>query len=161
MTLRILPAGAITPSVHHTFEDETLADVAANTDADEPALAEFSFEMSFDHEANRITRVELTMWLTIAMPEWTNVSGRPQAEQDEWARFLRALRHHEDGHIAIFRREAQTTYNRLTAATAKTINRVLNTERARIQRLSDAYDHTTDHGRTQQTPHGTTIINVP
>lgn len=162
MTLRILPASAITAGVHHTFTERTLGELVANLDpAEEPALAEFAFELGFDHVNNRLTRVDLTVRLTIDMPEWPNATRRPQAEQDEWQRFLRALRHHEDGHIAIFRREAPKAYARLRRAGAGTINQVRLREETRIITLSDAYDHRTDHGRTQHTPHGTTVITVP
>jgi hypothetical protein len=38
---------------------------------------------------------------------------------------------------------------------------VLEAERVRIKALNDAYDHRTDHGRSQRTPHGTTEIQLP
>jgi hypothetical protein len=162
MTLRILPAGAISPGVHHTFRDATLEDLVDGMDPDEEAgFAEFAFGLSFDHAGGRVTRVDLTMTLTIDMPVWSTVGRRPQAEQDEWARFLRALRVHEDGHIAIFRREAPKTYDKLLTTRPGTIEAVLERERLRIVALSDAYDVRTGHGTTQQTPHGTTVITVP
>ena len=68
---------------------------------------------------------------------------------------------HEDGHIDIFRREAPTAFQRVSRARPDTAEEVLETERVRIVGLSDAYDHRTDHGRTQRTPHGTTVITVP
>jgi predicted secreted Zn-dependent protease len=117
--------------------------------------------MSFAHANGNITRVDLTMALTIDMPVWSKVGKAKQAEQNEWNRFLRALRVHEDGHITICRAEAPTTYQRLMRATPNNINDVLDRERARIQSLNDAYDTRTDHGRTQQTPHGTTVITLP
>jgi predicted secreted Zn-dependent protease len=162
MALRILPAGAIVASVHYTYTDQTLADLVASMSRhNEPAEAKFEFELSFDHAAGRLTNVELTMWLTIAMPEWTEVGTRPQRERTEWSRFLRALRHHEDGHIDIFRAEAPTAMRALEAATPRTINSVLAAQKRRIQRLSNTYDTQTGHGTRQQTPDGTTIINVP
>jgi hypothetical protein len=101
------------------------------------------------------------MRLSIGMPVWTKVAQRPAAERTDWARFLRALRVHEDGHIRIFRAEAPTSYQLLTQSTPDAINDVLAKETARIEALSDAYDHRTDHGQSQQTPHGTTVITVP
>ena len=69
MSLRVLPAGAIPAGVHHTFTQATLAAVTTALDAmDEAALTEFAFELSFDHASNRITRLDLTMRLTLAMP---------------------------------------------------------------------------------------------
>jgi predicted secreted Zn-dependent protease len=162
MTLRILPPGAISAGVHHSFSEATLADIVARMgNMAEAALAEFEFNLSFDHANNRLTRVDLTMRLTLDMPEWPNASQRPQPEQDEWNRFLRALRVHEDGHIAIFRSQAPTAFQRVSRARPDTAEAVLERERLRIIGLSDAYDHRTDHGRTQRTPHGTTVITVP
>jgi predicted secreted Zn-dependent protease len=128
---------------------------------DEAAYAEFDLQMGFAHSNGAITAVDLTMTLTIDMPVWSKAGSARQVEQNEWNRFLRALRTHEDGHIAICRREAPVTYNKLLKATPRTINDVLDKERSRIKRLNDVYDHQTDHGRTQNTPDGNTVITVP
>lgn len=46
MSLRILPAGTIPARVHHTFTDETLADlVATMDDTDEAGIASFEFAL--------------------------------------------------------------------------------------------------------------------
>jgi predicted secreted Zn-dependent protease len=162
MSVRILPTGTVPAGVHHTFNESSLEDVSlAMNGMDEAAYADFEFELSFSTAGNRVTRVDLIMWLTIDMPVWSRVDRSPQAEQDEWNRFMRALRAHEDGHIAICRREAPKTYRKLTRASAGRINNVLEAERVRIKALNDAYDHRTDHGRSQRTPHGTTEIQLP
>jgi hypothetical protein len=160
MGLTINPTGAITTGVLMTITDANLRDLVANAPA-EMGLAQFAFGLNFNHSGGRITTVDLTMNLTIDMPEWPNASGRPAAERTEWARFLRALRAHEDGHIEIFRGQAERAYNRVRRATPATINQVLESERVRIQGLSDAYDTRTGHGTTQQTAHGSTTITVP
>jgi predicted secreted Zn-dependent protease len=162
MTLSILPAGAIAPGVHHTFKQRTLADVSSSMSAmSEAAHADFDLQMSYGHANGRITTVDLTMNLSIDMPVWSGLGNARKAEQNEWNRFLRALRAHEDGHITICRREAATTYDRLLRASPRTINDVLDAERARIQRLNNVYDHQTNHGRAQNTPHGNTVITLP
>jgi predicted secreted Zn-dependent protease len=162
MSLRVLPIGTLPAGVHHTFNESSLADVSLAMDRmDEAAYAEFEFELSFSTAGNRVTRVNLIMWLTLDMPVWSRVDRSPQAEQDEWNRFMCALRAHEDGHIAICRREAPKTHRKLTRASAGRINSVLEEERLRIKALNDAYDHRTDHGRSQRTACGTTAIRVP
>jgi predicted secreted Zn-dependent protease len=163
MPLRFSPSGTVPSSVGRTFTEATLAGVAGNVaNHDEAGGAEFRFQMDFQQNGNGlITGVDLVMHLTVVLPVWQNRDHRPEPEQREWDRFLRALRVHEDGHITIFRREAPTTYRRLKRARPQTIRDVLNAETERIQRLSDAYDHQTDHGRNQRTPHGTTVIQVP
>jgi hypothetical protein len=161
--LRIVPAGSITAGTSHTFDGGSLRDVVnAMQGLDEVGHADFDLAMSFSTDGGeRVTNVDLTMQLTMDMPVWTKAAGRPTGERNEWNRFMRALRHHEDGHITICRREAPTTYQRLTRATASTINDVLDRERARIQALNDAYDTRTGHGTTQNTPDGNTVITVP
>jgi predicted secreted Zn-dependent protease len=162
MPLLIVPAGTVPAGVSQRLAGTTLADVVNEVeDADEVGNADFRFDLDYSHANGLITNVDLTMELTVGLPVWENRANRPQPERNEWDRFLRALRVHEDGHVDIFRSEAPTTYERLRRARPTTINRVLATETARIRRLSDAYDHRTDHGRRQQTPHGTTVIQVP
>jgi len=45
VSLRILPAGAITAGVYHTFTDATLQDLVDNHDGSEPAFAQFEFDL--------------------------------------------------------------------------------------------------------------------
>jgi predicted secreted Zn-dependent protease len=162
MSLQIHPTGAITPYVFMRINDRTLAGVASNVTAqDEVGKARFVFGLSYDFANGLLTHVDLTLRLTIGMPVWVHRNSRPKAEQDEWDRFHRALRHHEDGHIAIFRAEAPDAYDHVAHSTPDTIHDVLDQQRARIQALSDAYDARTHHGLTQQTPDGNTVITVP
>jgi predicted secreted Zn-dependent protease len=162
MSFRILPAGEIVPGVSHTFEEETLEEVAAAVEAlPEAGKADFEFHLDYAYAGSRLTQVDLTMVLTLAMPGWTHVSRRPREEREEWQRFLRALRAHEDGHFEIFRREGAVAYERIRSARAGRINDVRAAEERRIDGLSHAYDLRTDHGLSQKTPHGTTVIQVP
>lgn len=163
MALRFRPAGSITAAAGHRFDDATLADVARSAAArGEVGRADFHFDMDYRTRNGQISRLDLIVNLSIEMPSWSEYPNRPQAEKDEWDRFHAALRHHENGHIAIFRREARTTYRRLRAeSTPERLNAVLDAETARIQGLSDDYDVDTDHGRTQNTPSGNTVIQVP
>lgn len=162
MALRILPAGQIPSGVLVTLDDATLSDVADSLgELPEAGHMEFDFELAYDTAADRITRVNLTMRMTIDLPVWTRVGSRPAAEQQEWQRFLRAMRVHEDGHADICRSEVNTTYERLQQATPSTIDDVLEAERQRIIRLNELYDHRTGSGTTQQTPHGSTEIRIP
>lgn len=162
MTLRITPAGAVTAATGHTVDDATLAGVVQSLGAyAEAGYAGFAFALSYKQPNGTITSVDLTMTLTVEMPVWTKRDKAKAAEQREWDRFHRALRVHEDGHIAIFRREAATTYAKLLKATPGTINDILAAEQARIQDLSDKYDTKTQNGITQPGAQGTTVITVP
>lgn len=162
MSLHIQPTGGITPFVFITLTGQTLADVARDVSArSEVGKARFVLTYSYDSANGLLTNVDLTMTLTIGMPVWTHRDSRPKAEQDEWDRFHRALRYHEDGHIAIFRGNAHQAYHHLVHSTPHTIAHVYEQQRRHIKALSDAYDARTHHGLIQRTPAGTTVITVP
>jgi predicted secreted Zn-dependent protease len=95
------------------------------------------------------------------MQEWKQRDSRPKAEQGEWDRFLRALRAHEDGHIALYRREFSRSFKRLKKVAASKFQDEFNDEVARVKAVNRKYDKMTGNGTKQETPHGTTIIQVP
>lgn len=162
MPLTIRPSGTLTASVSHRFTERTLRGVSDRAlTMREVGFASFGLGLDYRTSDGAISRVTLTLTLSLGLPVWAHYRGRPAPERAEWNRVLRAVGVHEDGHIDLFKREAPTTLTRLEAATPSTITSVLDTERQRIQDLSDAYDRRTGHGTTQRTPHGTTVINVP
>lgn len=161
MSLVISPTGAIDAGVFATFEHATLEDVVDAMGNGEAGEASFDFGLNYAHANGSVTSVDLTVTLTILLPVWEPEEEPSRPESNEWNRFLRALRAHEDGHIDIFRREAAVTYRRLLASKPSKIVDKLESERRRIKRLSDAYDTRTGHGTTQQTAHGTTVITIP
>lgn len=163
MGLRFRPPGRITAGTGHRFDEETLAEVATSVaERGEVGEASFDFDMRYRTRNARISRVDLTVTLTITMPAWAAYEDRPDPEKEEWDRFHCALRHHEDGHISLFRRESRTTYDKLVAETdPDRLGPIVDDETRRIQGLSDAYDRRTDHGRTQDTPCGSTVIQAP
>ncbi len=160
--LQFRPMGNVPATPTLRLDDATLRDLARNNAGQELGAANFETSLTYATDAaGRMSRVDLTFTLSIEMPVWTRYASRPEAERREWDRFYRALLEHERGHIAIFRREAQPAYVRLLAATAATIDSLLDQETQRIQRLSDAYDRQTNHGLRQNSPHGTTVIVAP
>lgn len=163
MALRFRPPGRIDASVGHRFDEDTLAGVARSVGEEgEVAEARFHFDMRYRTRNGRVSRVDLTVSLSVTMPSWPARDERPEAEREEWDRFRCALRHHEDGHISLFRRESHTTYEKLAAETDPgRLGPIVEEETRRIQGLSDAYDRRTDHGRSQDTPCGNTVIDVP
>jgi len=158
MPLYIVPKGDVQATPTKRLNDQTLRDLAHRAANEEVGAANFETKLSYKFADDRITEVDLTFMLTIEMPVWPNYGHRPEAERREWDRFYRALLEHEQGHIAIFRREARGTFTVLLAEQRSTIEDKLVQETERIQRLSDAYDRDTDHGRKQKTSNGTTII---
>jgi hypothetical protein len=163
MPLHFRPAGTVPATPTLRLHDATLRDLVRNRGGQELGHATFNIYWKGpppDAEG-RPTRLDVIFALRIEMPVWTRYSSRPEAERREWDRFYRALLEHERGHIAIFRRESQTAYTRLLAATAATIENLLEQETERMQGVSDAYDRQTDHGQRQRSAHGNTIIVPP
>ena len=163
MPLHFRPAGTVAATPTLRLHDATLRDLVRNRGGQELGHATFNIYWKGpppDAEG-RPTRLDVIFALRIEMPVWTRYPRRPEAERREWDRFYLALLEHERGHIAIIRREAQTTYKRLLAATEATIKNVAEQERQRIRRAGAAYDHNTDKGRRQKSKHGTTVIVVP
>src|SRR5262249_30212729 len=152
----------VTPMLGNVLHQDHLVDVAkAIAKLPEAAKAGWHFEYSYKSTGSTITDVDLTLTLYMKMPEWSKYSSASEKEQMEWDRFLRALRFHEDGHHDLCRREAKTVYDTLSEAkTLKALKSAYDSEIARVQGLSDAYDDSVDHGKTQTSLHGTTIIKA-
>ena len=162
MPLQFRPTGTVSPTPTRRLDDATLADLAQNMAGQELGAATFETNLTWrSSSGGRLTQVDLTVTLGIEMPIWTRYSSRPEVERREWDRFYGVLLEHERGHIAIFRREAQAAYARLLTAAPATVQGLLERETQRIQGVSDQYDRQTDHGRRQNSGHGTTIISVP
>jgi predicted secreted Zn-dependent protease len=163
MVLTFEPRGDVPATPTLRLDEATLSDLVQNRSGQELGHTRYSITWKGPppDAAGRLTALDVTFTLRIEMPVWTSYPRRPEAEKREWDRFYRALLWHEQGHIAIIKREAQTTYARLLNATIDTINQVAEQERQRIHRANAAYDSQTDHGRRQTSPHGTTVIVVP
>lgn len=165
MALNITPSnGAPRPERSHRFTERTLAEVAAAIETlDEAGKAGGTYRyrnVRYDASGS-VLSLDLDVQLVLRMPVWAHYAGRPQAERDEWDRFYHALCYHEDGHLRITRTEVAAMYQALLGATEDTLDAVFAEEEQRIKDEHDAYDDRTDHGLTQQTPHGTTVIQVP
>lgn len=104
-------------------------------------------------EGNHIVAAGVDVAITVTLPHWANATSRPQAERDEWERFMGALRNHEQGHVDLavtYLEHADTLlngYDEHTAATQWQDNLDA------LQQMSDQYDASNDHGRSA----GTTI----
>ena len=163
MALLFQPPGDVPATPTLRLQDATLSDLVRDRSGQELGHTAYSIKWKGPppDATGRFISLDVTFTLRIEMPVWTSYPRRPEAEKREWDRFYRALLWHEQGHIAIIKREAQTTYTRLLAATKDTINNVAEQETQRIHRANAAYDSQTDHGRRQNSPHGNTIIVVP
>lgn len=93
---------------------------------------------------------------SVEMPRWANFLAASDADRQEWGRFMRALRVHEQGHVDIAHRfianiDAQD--RQVTGATMQEIQENLqylaDELQATLQEEHDEYDRRTTHGDTQ------------
>ncbi|KAA0253902.1 DUF922 domain-containing protein [Acidobacteria bacterium ACD] len=164
MTYTVLPAGAVVANPGYVFGQATLSEVAtALNQLGEAGHADWTYDMKWDTApTGGVSRVDLTVVLSMKLPTWTHWAGRPKAERDEWERFSKALRFHEDGHHALARRESRVMYDRLVLArTVRNLRTVYAAEKARIARENKAFDSRTGHGAKQTSPDGTTVLTAP
>jgi predicted secreted Zn-dependent protease len=163
MPLRIQPAGAVPAATGHRWAHRdlrALAEAIRNIPAARASFDAPTWVMP-PPRRGRTLEVRLNVRLRLRMPVWTRRASRPKPERDEWDRFYNALRSHEDGHFELYRRGFQRAFDRIRRVVPDEIQDTLDEEIERIRALNQQYDDDTDHGRTQQTPFGTTVINVP
>jgi predicted secreted Zn-dependent protease len=140
----------------------TLADVVAVISARREA-GECTWAIGYTYDSvgrdgkPRGLVVEAT--ITILMPVWVGRDTARAVERTEWDRSLRALSDHEDGHDTRARAAIQQLHDTLENTRASRLSSVYASEKARVQRVSDAYDTATRHG--QRPPPGTTVTIPP
>jgi len=162
MTLKIVPPGTVHASLGHRFNGTTLTDVAKGAKLyREAASISWDLKLRYYEKGSQIINVDLTLIVTMKMPVWINYSSRPKPEKDEWNRFYKALRYHEDAHHALLKREANTAYLKLRdSKTAADLTRAHQSESDRLQKLNDEFDLKVGHGTRQASPYGNTVINI-
>lgn len=142
--------------------------------ADEIGLREWAglteWSTGFTANANgagSVTSANVRVTLSKQMPTWSNKANRPLAERTEWDRFWNALNFHENGHVGIVREEASTgrgftgAHRLLENHPSSDAQSTMDTLSSSVGDANVAYDATTQHGLTQQTPFGTTVITIP
>jgi predicted secreted Zn-dependent protease len=140
----------------------TLADVVAVISARREA-GECSWAIAYNYDSvgrdgkPRGLVVEAT--ITIEMPVWVGRDTARAVERVEWDRARRALSDHEDGHDTRARAGIQRLHDTLENTRASRLSAVYASEKARIQRESDAYDTATRNGR--RPPPGTNVTIPP
>ena len=164
MSVKIDPIGKVKPKIGHRFKEETLAEVAEKAvELDEAGSASWSIKYSIPSiRGNRIEKFTLILKLTMGMPVWPNYPKRPQKEKNEWDRFYKALRFHEDQHHAVCKRLAHIMHQKLlNEKKIKDFKRVFNSEQSKFELINKKFDEDVDHGMKQESPFGTTVIDVP
>lgn len=161
MPLIFDPIGAVTATTGLTLEFDDLDLLAKGIAKIEVGSASFDVTAIPPETRKRGAEPTVTVTLTIEMPVWAERDRRPKAEQDEWDRFLEALRAHEDGHVELYRREFQKSFKRLKKVAPDELRDETDVEVVRVKRVNKTFDKVTGHGTKQKSPHGTTVIKVP
>lgn len=105
----------------------------------------------------RVERVSVTLATVMTLPEWAGAPAASPPLQQRWARFLSALRVHEEGHRRHGQLGADELERRLATlpphpdcpAMDAAVRPVADEIIARHAAMGPAYDRTTDHGRRQ------------
>jgi hypothetical protein len=136
------------------YSGASLADVQSAL-PDEAGLLEFDFNVSTtgDPATNATLKVKQMMTL----PKWVEREKQCPAVQKAWDDFASALRQHEDGHVAIDKKEFASAHTRFVRKNGTAVKTESDQLRADVLQAQDDYDTKTDHGRKGNPP---TIIDL-
>ena len=109
-----------------------------------------TYTMQFD-DNGVVTNVDATVNPKITMPSWIDSSQAPQAAQEEWNRWFRALEDHENGHVQLVYDEVTGVDERMVGKSQNDAAQEWNDTFARLQQRSDQYDADTAHGENTGT----------
>jgi predicted secreted Zn-dependent protease len=152
MTVTIHPASWSSYDV----PGSTLAEVAQRIDHMQEAAQTHwhaTYQVTQWGEGNHIVAANVDAQLTVSMPHWAGAASRPQAEQDEWNRFVAALHGHEQGHLDLAQQYLQHADALIQGYDEHSAAQQWQDNLTALQQASDAYDSSNDHGRNA----GTTI----
>lgn len=128
----------------------TLEEVHAQLDPTEWGRCTYHYDYSYDTTNGRVTRVDITLRLTIRLPSWQE--GRDQASPEaraEWDRMMAALRAHEERHAEIAREWAPRFKQRILGVRGGNATARYNQVKAQVDQRQAQYDTQTTHGQTE------------
>ena len=113
-----------------------------------------------NHDANAICDINwrcgrspiVTLDITFQMPKWVDYSKGSRELQEEWQRFEKSTKIHEEGHRRIAEEYSRAVERRILAEgpmIAGKLDTDLNDILADCSRKQIEYDNATDHGKTQ------------
>ena len=116
-------------------------------------------ELEASEDGCRLSGYRLDVDITITLPTWPGREAAPSKVAGQWDQYLATLSSHEDGHRDLVL-EGYHSAGKLLAGSpsapdchslTKRIEREMQRELARIDRASERFDQTTNHGR-RRTP---------
>lgn len=95
--------------------------------------------------------------ISVELPQWQNFKTASDADKKEWARFIKSLRIHEQGHVDRVRKfmnkDMPAEWKSARAPTVKAVKRRLRQlgglVKERLKQISKKYDSDTSHGTTK------------
>lgn len=107
-----------------------------------------SYKFGFD-DAKNVDSIAIVSKPTIAFPNWSLASKLKGQEKKNWDAMIKALRKHEDGHVAIFDADARAfkaAREKEGGFPKKEIDKVMAEFFGDSQKNQDKYDTRTGHG---------------
>jgi hypothetical protein len=143
----------ISEPVYTSYEvtGSSLAEVAEQLDPVEYGRCSWNYNYSQESTNGVATRVNVTLTLTIRLPQWTGQGweNASAAAKGEWQRMLARLRTHESGHADIARCWADTLQQQLLNQPEADLSTIWGQGLADHGDEQEAYDTMTQHGQTQ------------
>ncbi len=117
---------------------------------------DWTYQLARTNESCRIHSAEVTLDITMVLPEWLDAASGPEALRARWGEFDEAVRKHEDGHVRLYIEGARNLLRRIQgvpAGSCETVERDVD-ERGRISietfgERQSRYDRDTRGGQTQ------------
>lgn len=131
------------------YHGNTLAEVEAAL-PEECGSVEFDFTVATNGDPATNVTVHVTQVLT--MPQWAERDKQCPGVQKAWDSFVAALRAHENGHLAIDRKEFASAHTRFVGKPADKIDEESRALQAHVRAVQEEYDTRTDHGRKGTPP---------
>ena len=108
------------------------------------------FDATTDNNpGSKASQVNITLDITILLPEWNGLDLASPAEQREWNRMMTALRAHEEHHAEIGRKWAPLFQTRLLGKLKSKIAAEHKKILADFMKEVKQYDDDTKHGQTE------------
>lgn len=148
-------AGAATTTVGppntstYAIEAESLADVTDQVSSmGEAGKVEWRPNYNYDvSAAGKITGATVTVPVYVSLPIWNPPADTGPKTKAEWNRARNALKAHEDGHVQLVQKHCKGLANKLIGKTPEEAQALFDKATADLQKESDKYDVSTDHGK--------------
>jgi hypothetical protein len=123
------------------------------TDDGKPAAAaktsiEWTFKYVLDNKGKVGCKSKVTVLVTTEMPRWNDVKRLDPIVQEEWKRFLAALRVHEHVHTKLFHDQFKGIATKIIGKTLDEAIKILEDTANNLDNHKE-YDLNTDHGCTE------------